>query len=173
MPPQGARGMFRRISFLYSRVLDLLLVLSVAAIIIPVTLQIFARFTEWLPRYIWTEEIARFCFVWVIMLGAMIGVREGTHFELDALPRSRNPRIEAAMRLLVRLGVLIVALIFLYYGWQFVRFGWNQTSEIAELPMPWIFAAWPLAGLTWVAFLAEQSAPDVRILLAPGEGRRP
>jgi TRAP-type C4-dicarboxylate transport system permease small subunit len=77
------------------------------------------------------------------------------------------------MRLLVRLCVLIVALIFLYYGWQFVRFGWNQTSEIAELPMPWIFAAWPLAGLTWVAFLAEQSAPDVRILLAPGEGRRP
>jgi TRAP-type C4-dicarboxylate transport system permease small subunit len=157
----------------WHQALRVALTLLTAALVVPVTMQVLSRYTGLIPRYIWTEEIARFCFVWVIMLGAMIGVREGTHFELDALPHSRNPRVEAAMRLLVRLCVLIVALIFLYYGWQFVRFGWNQTSEIAELPMPWIFAAWPLAGLTWVAFLAEQSAPDVRILLAPGEGRRP
>ncbi len=157
----------------WHQALRVALTLLTAALVVPVTMQVLSRYTGLIPRYIWTEEIARFCFVWVIMLGAMIGVREGTHFELDALPHSWNPRVEAAMSLLVRLCVLIVALIFLYYGWQFVRFGWNQTSEIAELPMPWIFAAWPLAGLTWVAFLAEQSAPDVRILLAPGEGRRP
>ena len=40
-----------------------------------------------IPSYIWTEEMARFLFIWMIMLGAMIGVREGTHFEVDVWPR--------------------------------------------------------------------------------------
>ena len=55
MPASGARGIFRRITFYYSRVLDLLLAVSVAVIILPVTMQIFARFVDWIPRFIWTE----------------------------------------------------------------------------------------------------------------------
>ena len=43
---------------------------------IPVTLQIFSRYTALIPSYIWTEEMARFLFIWTVMVGAMIGVRE-------------------------------------------------------------------------------------------------
>ena len=31
-------------------------------------------------------------------------------------------------------------------GIRFVQFGWNQTSELADLPMWLIFIAWPLTG---------------------------
>ena len=48
-----------------------------------------------------------------------------------------------------------LALVFVWWGIQFVRFGWDQTSELAELPMAWIFMAWPVAGVTWVLFLGE------------------
>ena len=48
----------------------------VGMLIIPVSLQIFSRYTELIPSYIWTEEMARFMFIWTIMIGAMIGVRE-------------------------------------------------------------------------------------------------
>ena len=59
------------------------MVATVAVLIIPVSLQIFSRFTALIPSYIWTEEMARFLFIWSIMFGAMLGVREGTHFEVD------------------------------------------------------------------------------------------
>ena len=70
----------------------------------------------------------------------------------DALdPRTRAAfqgwQQEAALRIVSHLFVLVFAIVFLYWGTRFVRFGWDQTSELAELPMPWIFAAWPLAGL--------------------------
>jgi TRAP-type C4-dicarboxylate transport system permease small subunit len=148
----------------YYRLLRVALTLLMGLLIVPVAMQVLSRLGDFIPRYIWTEELARFCFVWIIMIGAMIAVRDGTHFDLDVLPRSRNPRVEAMARLFVRLMTLLVALIFVWYGWQFVRFGWNQTSEIAELPMTWIFAAWPLAGLSWIAFLGEGMAKDLRIL---------
>ena len=72
MPPTGARGVLRRVTFYYARLLDILLTVSVAAIIVPVSLQIFARFTELLPRYIWTEELSRFLLVWMVMACSVI-----------------------------------------------------------------------------------------------------
>ena len=62
--------------------LNWLLVISVAILIIPVSLQIFSRYTALIPSYIWTEEMARFLFIWTIMIGAMIGVRQ-LHFSAE------------------------------------------------------------------------------------------
>jgi TRAP-type C4-dicarboxylate transport system permease small subunit len=164
MPPPGARGLFRRMILLYSRVLDLLLVFSVAIIILPVTLQIFARFTDWLPRYIWTEELARFLLVWMIMIGAMVGVREGTHFTVDLFSKLHG-RTRAAMDLLAGLFVLAMAAVFIWWGWEFTDFAWFRISELAELPLWTIHIAWPICGVTWVLFQGERMWDDVQVLL--------
>jgi TRAP-type C4-dicarboxylate transport system permease small subunit len=144
------------------QVLKILLGVLIAGLLIPVTMQILSRFTGIIPRYIWTEEIARFCFVWMIMIGAICAVRDGTHFDLDLLPGSENPRVEAAKRIFVHLMVMIVAGIFIWYGWGMIEFGWYQTSEIFELPMNWIFASWPLAGLLMALFLLEKILIELR-----------
>src|ERR1041384_5822890 len=70
----------------YHALLTWLMVASVAVLIVPVTLQIISRYTALIPSWIWTEELSRFLFIWMIMLGAMIGVREGSHFVVDVLP---------------------------------------------------------------------------------------
>jgi hypothetical protein len=99
----------------------------VAILVVPVTLQIFSRYTALIPSYIWTEEMARFLFIWTIMIGAMIGVRESTHFEVDVWPQlsRRGEAVAAARRSAC---------------WQRHRvrgrhrvhaFAWNRTSELA------------------------------------------
>ena len=147
----------------YYRLLNFLLVVSVTALIVPVTLQMISRLTGLIPAWIWTEEMARFLFIWMVMLGAMIGVREGTHFEVDVWP-DLKPRANAALGLVSITFVLITALIFVWYGIKFVEFGWNQTSELADLPMAWIFVAWPLTGVTWLLFGVPRMLADIRIL---------
>ena len=124
-------------------------------LIVPVTLQIFSRYTALIPSYIWTEEMARFLFIWMVMIGAMIGVREGTHFEVDVWPHLA-PRAAAALRLREQPCVLVFALVFVWAGIEFTRFAWNRISELAELPLWLIHIAWPLTGLTWLLFLGEQ-----------------
>jgi len=134
----------------------------------PVTLQIVSRYTALIPSWIWTEELSRFLFIWMIMLGAMIGVREGSHFVVR-----RGCRISAARervpadrhqpaRPRVRAGLRVV-------GIEFVRFGWDQSSELAELPMTFIFIAWPVAGVTWVLFLGEAFIASFRVLAGKNE----
>ena len=148
------------------RVLTWLLAAMVGILIIPVTLQIVSRYTQLIPSWIWTEELSRFLFVWMIMLGAMIGVREHTHFEVDVWPEL-GPKPNALLRIVSGVGVLVFALVFVWWGIQFVRFGWDQTSELADLPMPFIFAAWPIAGFFWLVFLGESMVANFRVLVRP------
>ena len=152
----------------YHRLLTFLMAIAVALLIVPVTLQIISRYTALIPSYIWTEELSRFLFIWMVMLGAMIGVREGTHFDVDLWP-DVSPRTAAILRIVSNLFVLLFALVFAWWGIKFVMFGWNQTSELADLPMPFIFLAWPIAGFTWLLFLGESFAKAAQVLRETGK----
>jgi TRAP-type transport system small permease protein len=149
------------------RLLTWLLIATVAILVVPVTMQILSRYTELVPAYIWTEELARFMFIWMVMLGAMIGVREATHFEVDVWP-VLGPRGNALLRIVSQVFVLVFALVFVCWGIEFTRFGWDQLSEIAELPMWTIFIAWPVAGAVWVLFLGEHCVENFRVLRTGG-----
>src|SRR5947199_10766738 len=105
------------------RVLQFAITVLIALMIVPVTLQIFSRFVEFVPRYIWTEEVARFCLMWLIMLGSTIAVRDGTHFDVDVLPSPKTARGKAISRLAVDGSIVLVALIFIAVGWRFALVG--------------------------------------------------
>ena len=154
----------RKIIDKYHTLLIWLMVANVAILLIPVTMQIIARFTSLIPAYIWTEEASRFLFIWMVMLGAMIAVREGTHFEVDVWPELK-PRAAAALKIVSGIFVLVFALVFVWWGIAFTQFGWNQTSEIADLPMWMIFIAWPVAGISWVLFVGESFFDNWRVLM--------
>jgi TRAP-type C4-dicarboxylate transport system permease small subunit len=157
----------------YYRLLSLLLGASVGILIVPVTIQMISRFTALIPAWIWTEEMARFLFIWMVMLGAMIGVRDASHFECDVWPELK-PRANALLRIVSTVFVLLFALVFVWYGIRFVQFGWDQTSELADMPMTWIFIAWPLTGVTWVLFGTERILEDLRIVrYGPAAGEEP
>lgn len=144
------------------RVLRILTTLLMGVLVIPVAMQILSRYVDVVPRYIWTEEIARFCFIWIIMLGAMIAVRDDSHFDVDVLPHPRTRAGEGWMRLVVHAIMGVLALCFIWYGREFTQEGMLQTSEIANLPMVTIYIAWPLSGVVWVLFLVEKLAVDIR-----------
>jgi TRAP-type C4-dicarboxylate transport system permease small subunit len=74
-----------------------------------------------------------------------------------------GPRGEAGVRLLSRIGVLVVALVFVTAGTEFTQFAWNRVSELADLPLWLIHIAWPITGATWIIFLGEQMLDDLRI----------
>src|ERR671935_2702487 len=111
----------KRIIDAYHRLLTWLMVATVAILIVPVTLQIISRYTALIPAWIWTEELSRFLFIWMVMLGAMIGVREHSHFEVDVWP-DLGAKGTALLAIVSQVFVLVFALVFVWWGIQFVRF---------------------------------------------------
>jgi len=145
------------------RLLIWMLAVTVVLLMVPVSLQIFSRFTELIPRYMWTEEMSRFMFIWMVMIGATVGVREGLHFDVDVWP-SLKPRASLVLKMVSNLFIIAFATVVLYWGIEFTKFGWNQSSELADMPMWWIFIAWPLCGALWLAFLIDGTLRDLRRL---------
>ena len=153
------------------RTLQVLVTVLMMALVVPVVLQILSRFTELIPRYIWTEEVARFCFIWIIMIGSMIAVRDGSHFDLDVLPKPRTARGQAISRIFVHIAMLLMALTFIAFGYRFALFGLDQESELTGLNMLFIHAAWPLAGVAFTVFLCEKIWGDVTLFRQGRHGR--
>jgi TRAP-type C4-dicarboxylate transport system permease small subunit len=155
--------MRRIIDWIY-RGLKGLLTFLIAILIVPVTMQIVARFSDSVPNYIWTEEMSRFCLIWIIMLGASVAVRDGTHFDVDVLPHPKTAVGLALSRIVVHTAIFLVALIFLGFGWRFAQFGYDQSSELTGINMISIHIAWPVAGFTWVLFTLEKFYDDIQLM---------
>ena len=141
-----------------------LLTFLIAILILPVTMQVVARFSESVPHFIWTEEMARFCLIWIIMIGASIAVRDGAHFDVDVLPHPKTAFGLALSRMVVHGSILLVALIFLAFGWRFAQFGYDQSSELTGINMATIHVAWPFAGFTWTLFTLEKFYDDFQLM---------
>ena len=162
----------------YYRVLRFVVGLMMAALIVPVAMQVLSRplsipgigDIRFVPRYLWTEEVALFLFIWIIMLGSVIAVREKTHFDVDVLPESKDPRIRGLMRIVVHVAMGVMAYFFAVDGWSYFEFGGRQQSDYLRYDLGYLYFTVPLAGASWGVFLLEHLAKDIHLIVRGGDG---
>lgn len=95
----------------------------------------------------WSEELARYCFVWLIYVGAAYGCKKLQHIRIDAglllLPKKIRPYIVILSELLIiSFSVYIVITGVLLVDFQ-VAYG--KVSPAMEIPMAFVNAA-PVVG---------------------------
>ena len=110
--------------------------LLIAALIVPVFMQVIARYTGLIPTYLWTEELAKFIFIWVVMLGSMIAVWEGTHFDVRVTRDAKSPLGKLVQQGFVLLMIIVFALLFARFGVDYAKFGSIQTSTAKHVSLP-------------------------------------
>ncbi len=126
--------------------LRILLGVLVAALAVPVGMQVLARYTGIIPVYLWTEELSTFIFVWVVMIGSMIAVWEGTHFDVRLLPDARRPLSVLLQKGVVLALIAAFALVFAWYGIEYAKFGALQNSVMMQANKLITFISVPIAG---------------------------
>lgn len=119
---------------------------------LPVAAQILARYTGIIPVYLWTEELATFIFVWVVMIGSMVAVWDGTHFNVEVLPEARAPLARLLQKGFVLVLLIVFGLLFAWYGVEYTRFGAIQNSVMMRMNMAITHVTVPIAGLSWAVF---------------------
>ena len=155
----------RTFNQLYYRLLCFLITVIVAALLVPVTLQVVSRYTTLIPTWMWTEEAARFCLVWMIMLGATIAVRNRAHFNIDLLPEPKTAHGRILARLAVDCIVAAFATAFLWISAIYAYDARTEVSEITEMSMAIMYVAFPISAAGWLLFLGEQIFDDINELI--------
>ncbi len=136
----------------FCQLLRFMVGLLIAALIVPVFMQVLARYTGIIPTYLWTEELAKFIFIWVVMLGSMVAVWEGTHFDVHVMPNAKSPLGKLIQQGFVLVMVILFGLLFARFGFDYAKFGSIQTSVMMRINLLWIYITVPIAGFVWAIF---------------------
>jgi TRAP-type transport system small permease protein len=150
------------------RINAIVAVILFAALTGVVGLQVLNRLALHLP-IIWSEEVARFLFFWVVLLGAAISVRRRRHFVLDVMPRRWRERTGGRQFLVNAFPdvcVLGFAVFLLIQGIGYTRAGVFRTATNADLNMAVVYAAIPLFAALAVAYTAGNLRADYRAFRA-------
>lgn len=143
-----------------------LIALMVAMTVI-VFLQVVFRYVLEAPLG-WSEEVARFLFVWVTFLGAANLVRLGQHVAVATFVEMFPKSIRIASKVTGHLIVLLCSVMFFVGGVGITIKEWIQLSPALQIEMGWIYLVMPVAAalmIVWVivdlvATVLEESRGD-------------
>ena len=131
--------------------------------LILITIMLVVGFLQVFCRYVlsnslsWSEELMRFIYVWVIMIGINLGIRHKSLAAITALSDiiAKKSRIMAVGLTLICLIVqLFVCAMLFWYGYQYTVTA-KQTSAAMLIPMKYVYIALPLGGLLGVVYTIE------------------
>ena len=119
------------------------------AVAVVVLLQVLMRYLFAYPNP-WSEEVSRFCFIWLSLLGASLAVEHRAHFRFDQVTGKLAPRTKRAVETGARAVVLIFALLLVGTGIALMDLTMAERSPALNLPVALVYAAVPVSGALMV-----------------------
>ena len=144
------------------RLLEAGLILSFLVLFVCVLWQVFSRYALNNPAT-FTEEVSRFAVIWLSLLGTAYACGKLEHMAYNMLEsRLSGNSLLLHMRAVAAITLAFSAAVFLYGGGRLVlrALQVEQLSATLEVPMAYVYACIPIAGLFMVFY-------QVLILIAP------
>ncbi len=139
------------------RYLRVILRWSIIALMVSMTIIVFLQVVF---RYLldaplgWSEELARFLFVWVSFLGAANLVRLGQHVSVKTFVQIFPPLIKNVSEVIGHLIVIFCSVMFFIGGIGITTKEWIQLSPALQIEMGWIYTVIPVATMLMIIWAA-------------------
>lgn len=134
--------------------------LLLAVLTVSVFMQVVFRFLIEQPLA-WTEELARYCLIWITFLGAAYAMSLRAHLGVEFFVNSfplLGRKIMAVVASIVSLSFFSILVI---YGFQLVNKSTSQTSPVLDLPMGFVYLVIPISGIFLIINLLANTISDV------------
>jgi TRAP-type C4-dicarboxylate transport system permease small subunit len=101
----------------------------------------------------WGEEMSRFLFIALSMLGAVIAVKDRSHFAITILTARFPIFMRTWLEIGTALGTSLLLSIVIVKGWGLVWLNRNQESPALGVPMSYPYAAVPVGATLMLMFV--------------------
>ncbi|WP_194841182.1 TRAP transporter small permease [Sporosarcina cascadiensis] len=127
------------------RVILFILLMIMTVVIV---LQVFMRYVVE-SSLTWSEELARFCFVWLIYIGISYGVKRAKHIRVEALLTVFKRRGKYIVNMIANILFLFFALFAVYYGFSIYQAikGTGQVAPSIGISMSIMYLGMPIGML--------------------------
>ncbi|HSI78870.1 MAG TPA: TRAP transporter small permease [Lunatimonas sp.] len=128
------------------KVLSFLVVSSFILMIAVVVLQILARYAlPWSPN--WTEEMARFCFIYMVSLGAGLAIQDRGYVSVNTLLDKLSPPARKRLEIIILIFVIILMLTMFVVSIPLAQIVSLQISPAMQLNMSIMYVSMACMGL--------------------------
>lgn len=140
---------------------ETVVVLLMAVMVGTIILQVLCRFVLGDPLS-WSEELARYAFVWITFLGAAVAYRHGAHIVVETIVVLLPRRAQATLAWVVD-ALMVVALgVLLVQGLGIVEATSNVEATMLEIPMSWVYGSVPVSAAIMLAYQVERTVRRIR-----------
>lgn len=129
--------LFRFIEVLMAAMLGLMIVL----VFMNVILRYFFN-----SGITWSEEMARYLFVWIIYIGAIGAMRDNTHLGMDTVIRRLPPTTQKAAYLCGQVLILAMMLLLLDGSWHLSLLNIDAKASATNIPLTLVYGSGLLTG---------------------------
>ena len=154
-------------SFLFQRLLRFEETIGIALSILvfgAIALQVVTRFVFQAPLF-WTEEAARYLFVWMVAMGAAECVRGRSHISMDVFVLMLPDRLRVAVRTFLNIIVVAALLMLVWYGY----FGMLRAHRVVSVTLgvseAFLYGALPVGAALMALRMVIVILENVRFLL--------
>lgn len=134
---------FDRISAAWTRFCEVFGAILLVCIVIALFIQVFTRYVL-NNSFTWTEELARFCFIWFTMVGSAVVTRKGTHASITVLSNCLKGRAGKIHKTLVYAVIVVVMALVAVNAMPVIQTSATRLSAALQLPYKYVFLAVPV-----------------------------
>lgn len=141
-------------------------VLGILAILFAI--MVIALFYQIIMRFIfesantWSEELTRYSFIWMSMLGSSIATRRSRNMDVDFLVNLMPNKLKNINLLVTKSLIIAFLLVIIVYGINLVGITFKQLSPGLRLPMAYMYASVPTGGILMLIFTIEIIINDIK-----------
>lgn len=145
------------LKFLDKHLEESLLVVLLSVMSLLIGAQVFMRYVMH-DSLTWSEELARYCFIWATYLGVSCAVKHKAHICVEALTNKLPVVARHYATILSHLLFIVFAVMVMKEGYALTVkvFGFGQKSSAMGLPMGYVYLA-PTVGFGLVIVRLLQS----------------
>ena len=124
------------------------------ALVVCVVWQVVSRYISPRPSTV-TDELARFMFMWIGLLGAAQASAYKQHLAIDLLAMKLQGSAKRALNVVIECCIIaFAALVMIKGGWELTvkTFANNQVTPALQWPMGYVYMVVPVAGVLMVFF---------------------
>lgn len=134
------------IDFVYDDLLVLAVKVLGIVMVLVLLAQILSRILIEVPLA-WTEELARFLFIWFCLLGSVIALRQKQHLGI-AYFYNKVPNIaRRVLAIIIELLVAAFGAFVLMKGLELINVSGFQLSAAMRVPMKYVYLVFPIMGV--------------------------
>lgn len=133
-----------------------------------IALQIITRFIFRDPLF-WTEEAARYLFVWLVAIGSAECIRSRSHITMDVFTLLLSPRLRLVLAILLNATVMAALLILCWYGYFGMLRAHRVMSVAVGVQESFLYGALPVGAALMALRTAAVIITDIALLTSPAK----